>query len=413
MNNSNYNNCPRYSSFLLNDECILNCTIIERQKEQCVINYFNNTDKEFNSFDIIIKQIRYELTNNFDNSVVNNKTIKEKDFKITITKSDNQEGIIINLSQCEEELKIIYDINKNESSYLLKYDIEQDGMYSSLIGYELYYLNNDSNLKQLNLSLCEGIKVNITIPTNITGNIDKYNISRGYYKDICYTADSEYKTDIILEDRINEDVNNNMSICEKDCDFIAYNSETQKAVCSCGIKTEIPLMKNIKFDKKVLFNSFTNINNLANTKILKCYKTVFNHNSIINNTGFFIFAFCILIDTTLIFSFYLGYYNKLIENINEFKTNILNRNKNNKINNNEMISSIRKNKNNRKNIIKNNNSIKLNNNNVINKKNFIHKKKKKISKKINRIINSNINKKPLSQSSKINLNIDKKIKILI
>ena len=87
-------------------------------------------------------------------------------------------------------------------------------MYSSIIGYELYYLNNDSNLRKLNLSQCEGIKVNITIPTNITENIDKYNISSGYYKDICYMADSEYKTDITLEDRKNEYVDNNMSICE-------------------------------------------------------------------------------------------------------------------------------------------------------------------------------------------------------
>ena len=282
INYTNYNNCSRKEPFLLNNKCVLNCTIIERQTEQCVRNYFNNTDKEFNSFDIIIEQIRNELTNNFNKSVVNNNAIEEKDFNLTITTTNNQKGNIIDFSQCEKELRFIYGINnKNESIYLLRYDIEQDGMYSPLIGYELYYLYNNTNLKKLDLSICKDIKVNITVPINITGNLDKYNLSSGYYNDICYTTDSKYKTDISLNDRKNDYVNNNMSICEIDCDFIAYSYETQNAICSCGIKTEIPLMKNIKFDKEILFNSFIDINNIANIKMMKCYKTVFKKKNII------------------------------------------------------------------------------------------------------------------------------------
>ena len=152
-------------------------------------------------------------------------------------------------------------------------------------------------------------------------------------------------------------------------------------------------MSNIKFDKKVLFNSFTDINNIANTKIMKCYKTVFKKQNIIKNIGFFIFDFCILLNIIITFSFNFGYYNKLIEKINEFKKNILNRykNTNKKINDNGMISPLRKNKKNQKNIFKNNNFIKLyNNNNLVNKKNIINKKKKKKPNKISGIINPNI-----------------------
>ena len=70
-----------------------------------------------------------------------------------------------------------------------------------------------------------------------------------------------------------------MGICEDECDFISYNYETQKAVCSCNIKTEIPLINNIKVDKETLLKSFIDINNIANIQILKCYKIVFQKNN--------------------------------------------------------------------------------------------------------------------------------------
>ena len=62
----------------------------------------------------------------------------------------------------------------------------------------------------------------------------------------------------------------------------------KKAVCSCGIKTEIPFMKDIKFDKNVLKESFSDIKNYVNIKILECYKTVFKKENILKNFGFYI-----------------------------------------------------------------------------------------------------------------------------
>ena len=113
------------------------------------------------------------------------------------------------------------------------------------------------------------------VSVNIKGNIDKYNKRSSYYNDICYIADSDYGTDITLPDRREEYINNNMGICEDGCDIASYNYETQKVVCSCGIKNEIPLMKDIKIDKQSLLKSLTDINNIANIQMLKCYKIVF------------------------------------------------------------------------------------------------------------------------------------------
>ena len=224
-----------------------------------------------------------------------------------------------------------------------------------------------------------------------------------------------------------------MSICEINCDFISYNYETQESVCSCGIKTEIPLMKDIKFDKNVLFKSFTNINNIANIKIMKCYKTVFKKENIIKNIGFFIFIFDILLNLIFLFLYCFKYYKILIGEIKKFKLNIINLYKstnNKKIKNKQILAPLSKNRNNQINNIEENNlkklkskskikkekkqkkkinsikvnSIKINNNNDENNDNFIPKGKKGKSKKLNKIKRSKIIKKPLNHYSDINMN---------
>ena len=73
------------------------------------------------------------------------------------------------------------------------------------IEYEIYYpIYNNNNLIKLNLSICN--KININIPIIINENdIDKYNISSNYYKDICYKSKSNI--DIIINDRKEEYIN--------------------------------------------------------------------------------------------------------------------------------------------------------------------------------------------------------------
>ena len=64
----------------------------------------------------------------------------------------------------------------------------------------------------------------------------KYNISSEYYNDICFPYTTEADTDIILSDRRNEYIINNMSLCEKDCDYNGYNTTNKKALCKCNVK---------------------------------------------------------------------------------------------------------------------------------------------------------------------------------
>ena len=159
--------CPKENPFLNIEllKCVYNCTIKERQNKICITNYVSsNQEDDYDIFDIIINQTRNELTNNFDESVINGIPIKEKETKIILTKTDNQgNDTILNLTLCEERLKYTYNITKNESLYLLRIDTEQDGMKTSSFNYELYFPINSNNLELLNLSICKDIKIDIII----------------------------------------------------------------------------------------------------------------------------------------------------------------------------------------------------------------------------------------------------------
>ena len=116
-----------------------------------------------------------------------------------------------------------------------------------------------------------------------------------------------------------------MTLCEEDCDLIHYNYTTEKVKCSCLIKINIPFIDTIKFDKKKLLKSFTDINNFANIKFMKCYKILLNIKNLLKNIGFFIYIFFIIIYLISLFLHYFKYYFYLIkeiEQIIEAKNNI-------------------------------------------------------------------------------------------
>ena len=203
-------------------------------------------------------------------------------------KEDNN-NITINLGECENILKDEYNISKNDSLYILQIILEEQGMKIPKVEYEVYYpLYNNDTLTKLNLTLCKGTKIEISIPVKIDGPIDLYNPKSGYYNDICYIVTSENGTDITLQDRRNEFVDNNMALCEENCELIEYNYEKEKSKCSCDIKTSIPDNYEIKFNKNEFFKSFKDINNIINLNVMKCYKVVFRIKGLIRNYGFFI-----------------------------------------------------------------------------------------------------------------------------
>ena len=331
--------CPNdYNKLIIEkNQCIDKC-----ERDSIYKYELENICYDFYNYELIIKEKsnneiinKTEIINNvitdlfiefnkrdIDNGTDNKKVVNE-DITVILTSTLNQKNnehinnISMDLGQCENILKYNYNISNNDSLYILQIVSEEDGMKIPKIEYEIFYpLNNGTNLTKLNLSYCKGTKIEISIKVKINDNIDKYNLSSDYYNDICSKATSENGTDILLKDRRNEFVDNNMSLCEENCDLINYDFNTEKAKCSCDIKLNIPSNYDIKFNKKEFLKSFIDFKNIFNFNIMKCYKTVFRIKSLLKNYGFFILFLIIILYFITLFLFLNISYDEIKKEIN-------------------------------------------------------------------------------------------------
>ena len=130
----------------------------------------------------VIEIIQNSFNNNFNTGSIDNGTdhvITIDSIIYTITSTKNQERqkddniTTIDLGNCATKLKKDYNIFENESLYILMIDMSVDGLEK--VEYEVYYNFSSNNLTKLNLSLCEGIKIDISLPRDIPlSEIDKY-----------------------------------------------------------------------------------------------------------------------------------------------------------------------------------------------------------------------------------------------
>ena len=197
---------------------------------------------------------------------------------------------------------------------MLKIDIDQKDKNYPIIEYEVFYPLNNGDMEILNTSFCKGLEIEISIPIMINDKIDKYNPKSNYYNDICTKATSKYNTDITLDDRRNEFIKNNMSLCEENCEFITYDNNIKKTKCSCKVKTTLSL-DNIELDSKNLMKDIFNIKRISNIEIVKCYKIVFTRNNLKKNYGSFIILFIFILYFLCIIIFYCKSWKKLMGEI--------------------------------------------------------------------------------------------------
>ena len=255
------------------------------------------------------KGIDYEYKDNNKLYILSNIINQKNNF--------NKNKTAIDLEECGNILKnqVYPEIPQSESLYIIKIEANEDGMKIPKIEYGLYYPLYGKELIPLNISKCEGKNVDIFIPVSISDDIDKHNTSSDYYNNKCTKAKSEKGTDISLEDRKNEFVNKNMTLCEEDCSLVEYNTTTKKAKCSCKIKLNLPLVENIKFDKSKLFEQFTDISKIINIQIWKCYKSVFKGKGLLKNYGFYFYLTMIILFIICFIIFYSKSFRKLKKEI--------------------------------------------------------------------------------------------------
>ena len=270
--------------------------------------------------DYIINGINTTTIDNGNDFIISS---EEMAYALTTTKNQlkkiNNNITNIDLGECEILLKNQYNISMNDSLYILKIDILVDNIQK--LEYEVYYNFSSNYLTKLNLTICNGTKINIFIPKDISANeIDKYNKDSGFYNDICYTLTTDKGTDISLNDRRIEYQKNNLHICEDGCEFTGYDEISKKVICSCFTKLNLPLLSEIKVDKEKLITNFKDIRNIGNFKMLLCIKLFFNKNNIFKNLSNYMLLILFILSITSIFI--LVYYdykriNKFIDSNND------------------------------------------------------------------------------------------------
>ena len=194
-----------------------------------VLNEIIQTENGNGTIQNIIDEIFNEFENNKIDSAMNPRIFNKNNIILLTSTRNEENNITIDLCECENILKTEYNISKNNSLYILELIFEEQGMKIPKVEYEVYYPLNKSNfLIKLNLTFCERTKIEISIPVKINGTLDIYNPKSDYYNDICYKATLKSETDITLKDWRNEFVDNNMTLCEENCDLIEYNYVKKK-----------------------------------------------------------------------------------------------------------------------------------------------------------------------------------------
>ena len=217
----------------------------------------------------------------------------------------------------------------------------------------------------------------------------------------CFTTESE--TDISLKDRQIEYNENNMSVCEENCEFSEYNYDLAKAVCSCLTKTKIEKISDIKINKKGLYSNFKNIVNIANLELIKCAYLLFNKNGFINNSANYIMLILFIFSIITLILFITREYKKINEfiiKITEIKISKENGFKNTK---KKIIKVIKKKKKKKRKIISGSiNTFRSENFNIINEINKGKEKKELIV--ITRVNTIQINNNNIQDTSNKNEN---------
>ena len=352
----------------------------------------------------------------------------------------NNKNMIISfldLKECEDLLKAKNNISDSDSLIMMKFDIKRDDTTSTQTEYKIY---NPYTFEQLNLSICNDndIKIDVYSPVNLNQDIydlakhlkeqgyDLFDSNGSFYNDICSSYSSINDTDVILADRKNEFYDSNITLCENNCEYKGFDTESLRAKCECKVKTEINSIFDVKFSPNKVFENFYKIQKLTNIKIITCYELVFSLKGQKNNYGSYtliaiLTTFIIImiinfitINTKIasIFKIILSKHESMIQEFKKLKNKkdlrhmkIKKKIKNNKkANNNKDKSKILKLKKKTKNKHNNNNPIKKTKKSNIYNDDYAQKTKNKNNKK-KRIVKNRINKRKNTFRNQL-INID-------
>ena len=269
------------------------CGINDRFNNKCKLNYISSETKD--------KDLSARITDNIlhgEMKEVISDVLKSK--KTVVIENGEEAHLIsalsnnllrtdfssIDFGSCEELIRNANDINKDEE--LLLYEVEHsiEGFNIPIIEYVLF---NEDCTKKLNLDACNNVKIQYYIPIKINEEeLDKHDPSSDFYNKECNKETSLDGVDMpqyVKKDIYNKDY---MSLCEKGCTFKGLDSNREKIVCDCNLKSDMTYNSD-NVNKDDLLDKMENEKRSSNLGVTNCLGEVFNSpKRLITNSGFII-----------------------------------------------------------------------------------------------------------------------------
>ena len=316
-----------------------------------------------------IFQYNTSLTKNVDILPAHNMTMQIwKDDECELESSLKYDISFVNMSECRKILQEKYSLKKNEILFV-KFDINRTLMMNQ-IHYNAY---NAINKQKLNLSYCKsdiidyalkesGINYNLIKKIYEKLGVDLFNSSEDFFNDNCYHFDDNGK-DITLQER-RLFYFQNVSLCEKGCDYLGINFTLGTLKCYC--QNSLPTLDEANDLSEPSLNEGNFKNNIdkSNFGLFKCYNLVFNKDYFIKNKSGLCILFLIGIQIPFLLTFtYFSGFKPIYSFLNQF-TYLFNPPKKN---NNFYYDNNENNENNENENNSNLNNIEIYNSNKINK----------------------------------------------
>ena len=292
--------CPEEYPFLIifSNECKSSCSYIELLSKNCSFSQEN---------EIIYNELKNNVIKTYpvDGESLVIEANEEYVFQLTtsLNELNTLEGKYVNgynlslidLGDCEKLLKDEYNIEQNTPLIILKFEKLSSSASEKNVQYEIYSPNNKT---KIDLSKCQSSSIGLYIPISINEKTqslykdlaeygyDLFNMNDSFYTDICTPYESENGTDVLLSDRKIDFFSANETMCQANCKYSNYYFEIKYLKCECIIGNEdIDTKEPEKFNGKLILTSFYEVLKYSNFKVFKCYKLVFNINSITKNIG--------------------------------------------------------------------------------------------------------------------------------
>ena len=282
---------------------------------------------EIKYYDTVLENIEtgfvseYYDTSNLDGG--EEEVIEIDNMKVTLTTTQNQVNNTKNnmtsiyLGECEILLRKFYNISDDKLLYMKKIDVTNDGMKIPKVEFDIFCKLTGTSLIKLNKSICESSEYSLSIPVDISDDLDKLNTSGKYYNDRCSKATSNSGTDMSLKDRQKEFVEGNKTVCQDDCNFYDYDKNTQKANCSCKITESASSIADMAINSTKLYENFDDVKTeFSNLGVTSCNVFASKEN-IESNTGFYLLLIILILFIIIFIIFCTRGYRNLGNKIDE------------------------------------------------------------------------------------------------